>query len=87
MDLNLDSSFLFNEYYDNLPMELNKDNEIQISEESEAEIILSVEESSSSIERPTTKIKEKHTNSSLTYKRRYNFKREWLKDPKYSIFL
>jgi hypothetical protein len=68
-------------------MELNTDNEIQISEESEAEIILTVEESSRSIERSTTKIKEKHTNPSLKSKRHCTFKRKWLKDPKYSAFL
>jgi len=64
-------------------MELNKDDEIEISEDSEATI---GEGSDSFRDKPTTNIKENKISSSKP-KRRCIFNQQCLKDPKYAAFL
>ena len=80
--------FLFNEYDNNMYMELNEVNEIQTSEESEVETTTIVNKSSSSLTKSTVNNKQKKKiNLSSKSKRHCTFNKNWLKDPKYSTFL
>ena len=63
---------------------MNKDDEIEISGNSEA--TTAAEECPSFEEKSNTNIKEKRTSSSKL-KRRCAFNQQWLKDPKYAVFL
>jgi hypothetical protein len=84
--MNLVLDFLFNELDDNVYMELNEDCEIEISEDSESEATATTgEESSSFRDKPATDIKKKVSSSKS--KRRCIFNQQWLKDPKYALFL
>ena len=65
-------------------MELTKDCEIEISDDSEASE--TADEYPSFQEKSSTNIKEKRTSSSKI-KRRCVFNQQWLKDPKYVTFL
>ena len=62
----------------------DKENEIEISEESEPET--AAEKSFCSIIKSPIKTKEKKNSSSKT-KRLSVFKKQWIKDPKYAGFL
>ena len=63
---------------------MNKDDEIEISGNSEA--TTAAEECPSFQEKSNTNIKEKRISSSKL-KRRCAFNQQWLKDPKYAVFL
>ncbi len=56
------SLFLFNEYENNVYMELNEVNEIQTSEESEVETTTTVNESPSTLTKSTVNNKKKKLN-------------------------
>jgi hypothetical protein len=70
-------------------MELNEDGEVEISEDVEAEAIITVQVPTSSveIERSTTSNKRKTNGSSSNSKRRCTFNKKWMEDPKYAAFL
>ncbi len=73
-----------------MSMELNENNEVQISEESEMEITTTttVNKSSNSLKNSIVNNKQtKNISSSSKTKRRCTFNKNWLKDPKYSTFL
>jgi hypothetical protein len=82
--MNLVLDFLFNEFDDNVCMELNKDCEIEISENLKATATTG-EKSSSFRDKSTTNIKKKISSSKS--KRRCIVNQEWLKDSKYAAFL
>jgi hypothetical protein len=60
--MDLDFDFLFNEFNDNICMELNKRDKTGISEDSETIAITTDEEFPSDRDRTTTNIKEKKSN-------------------------
>jgi len=67
-------------------MGLNEIEEIQTSEDSEAEILITANKSSSYLEKSTPNNKKKVKPSSKS-KRHSTFNKIWLKDPKFSSFL